>query len=188
MSAKGKQIVELKTEDIILARTVAEKFNISSGASSARRVSKTVGLAAEFLTSVVDDIIAGGSMYTGSEWHGPDLFLDKSTAEDIGNQKDTALDAFKKLPVTKKVKADLEKVRKAFNLKSDRHAASLCLKVYKNLRDGAWRGNGFWIETEDGKDKVFNIKKIAPRTKVSKVKVSKTKTTGSKKTSPEKAE
>lgn len=183
MSAKRKIVVELKAEDIILAKTVADKFNIASDASSARCVSKTVGLAAEFLTGIMNDITKGGSIYTGSAWHGPDLFLDQRTAEDIGNQKDTALDMFKKMPVTKKVKDDLENIRKAFNLKSDRHAASLCLKAYANLRDGVWRGNGFWIETEDGKDKIFNVEKFAPKTKVSKTKIS-----GSKKASPKNAD
>ncbi|MBI3441002.1 MAG: hypothetical protein HY052_04245 [Proteobacteria bacterium] len=163
--AKRKPAVELKAEDIALANGLVTKFNIASAAKPAARVTTALGMAVEFVSSVADDLLQGHVIFNGSAMHGPDLFLDQATAVKTGSQEDTPLDTFKKFTVTKKMKSGLESVRKAFSLKSDRQAASLCLKAYNTLCDGMWRGNRFWMEDKAGVQQSFDDQQFFPKRK-----------------------
>ena len=61
---------------------------------------------------------------------GPDLFLDKNIAINLGHQKEAAnsmLKSREEFSIASKAAQELKTIRKAFNFSSNKQAISLCL-------------------------------------------------------------
>jgi hypothetical protein len=156
------QHAKLPKEDYGRGLSLAEKFNVKAGARPNRRVKAVLKEAIGFMHNVANDVAKGAAIYDGSAWSGPDLFLDKSTAQKTAREKSRIAYLTGDVDV-KLAAADLRKlgdIRKAFNLSSDKQAAALSLRVYARVADGLWRGNGFSIQGNDGQHKPLDTTKI----------------------------
>lgn len=157
--------VVIRTADYARALTLAERFNVSAGAHPVRKVTAVLKDAINFLHDVAPDLKAGKTIETGSAWHGPDEFLTAASARQLGRTRDRSdyLTGARAVPLSHRDAAALSDIRKAFRLKSDKQAAGLALRVYANVADGLWRGNGFSfsgaqapaLDTDKVKNKLF---------------------------------
>ncbi len=140
-----RPFVSIHTSDYAAALKVAEKFNIAAQARPSRKVAAVLHDAVDFLGGTLGEIAKGNLIVTGSGWHGPDPFLDKSIGLAIARKKSGSdyLTGDVDVTLTKRDKAALSDIRKTFSLSSDKQAAELALRVYDYLTDGLWRGNGF---------------------------------------------
>lgn len=140
--------VQLRKGDYARALSVAEKFNLASGARPNRKVKAVLKEAVEFTASLIAPLKQGEKVQTGSAWHGPDDFLDVKLAQDLARKKDRVDYLTGNVDVSvPRYEADaIENIRKAFKLSSDKQAAGLAIRVYQSVADGLWRGNGFSYE------------------------------------------
>ena len=144
---------KLPKEDYGRALSLAEKFNVRAAARPNRRVKTVLKEAISFLHGVTGDIAKGAAVYEGSAWTGPDLFLDKATAVKTARGKERI--AY----LTGDIGLKLSDIRRTFKLSSDKQAAALSMRVYAQVADGIWRGNGFSLE-KDGQHQPLNTDKI----------------------------
>lgn len=144
----SKPSVQIRKGDFARALSVAEKFNVASGARPNRKVKAVLKEAVEFTASLIAPLKQGEVVQEGSAWHGPDDFLNVKLAQDIARKKDRVDYLTGNVDVVvPKYEADaIEKIRKAFKLSSDKQAAGLAIRVYQSVADGLWRGNGFSFE------------------------------------------
>lgn len=103
----------------------------------------------DMLSEVVDAIANGATLNHGSAWHGPDLFLDKKTAQKIARSPNVG-DGLGDTPVGVKAEVftKLSDLASTFNL-SVSETARLVVHAYSFVQDGLWRGNGFSLEKDD---------------------------------------
>ncbi|HYD17236.1 MAG TPA: hypothetical protein VEF76_02000 [Patescibacteria group bacterium] len=143
--SQPKQTVHLRKGDFARALNVAERFNVAAGARPNRKVKAVLKEAVEFTAGLVAPLKQGETVQTGSAWSGPDDFLDVKIAQDLARKKDRVdyLTGNVALDVPAYEAKAIEKIRKAFNLSSDKQAAGLAIRVYEKVADGLWRGNGF---------------------------------------------
>lgn len=152
---------KLPKEDYGRALSLAEKFNVRAAARPNRRVKTVLKEAISFLHGVTGDIAKGAAVYEGSAWTGPDLFLDKATAVKTARSKERIAYLTGDIGLTL-AGEDLRKlsdIRRTFKLSSDKQAAALSMRVYAQVADGIWRGNGFSLE-KDGQHQPLNTDKI----------------------------
>lgn len=153
---------KLPKEDFGRALSLAEKFNVQAQARPNRRVKSVLKDAIGFMHGLTQHIAAGETVYDGSAWSGPDLFLDKSKAVETARRKDRIayLTGDVSLSLPAQYAQKLSDIRKAFRLSSDKQAAALSVRVYDRVVDGIWRGNGFSLQTAGGAHKPVNTDKI----------------------------
>lgn len=144
----SKPSVQIRKGDYARALSVAEKFNVASGARPNRKVKAVLKEAVEFTAGLIAPLKQGEVVQTGSAYHGPDDFLNLKLGQDIARKKDRVDYLTGNVDVSvPKYEADaIEKIRKAFKLSSDKQAAGLAIRVYQSVADGLWRGNGFSYE------------------------------------------
>ncbi len=147
--SQPKNSVELRKGDFARALKLAERFNVAAGARPNRKVKAVLKEAVEFTAGLVAPLKQGEKVQTGSAWHGPDDFLDVKLAQDLARKKDRVdyLTGNVDVTVPQYEANDIEKIRKAFGLSSDKQAAGLAIRVYESVADGLWRGNGFSFES-----------------------------------------
>jgi hypothetical protein len=140
--------IQLRKGDFARALTVAEKFNVASGARPNRKVKAVLKEAVEFTAGLIAPLKQGEVVQTGSAWHGPDDFLNVKLAQDIARKKDRTdyLTGNVDVSVPQYEANAIEKIRKAFRLSSAKQAAGLAIRVYQSVADGLSRGNGFSFE------------------------------------------
>ena len=145
----------LRKTDYARALKLSERFNIKAGARPNRRVKATLSQAVEFLAPLAGQIETGSVIHVGSAWHGPDVFLDAATARDMARDKDRTdyLTGSIDVTLSQRDEAKLSLIRKTFNLKSDKQAAGLALRVYEGVCDNLWRGNGFTVDKPSAQGK-----------------------------------
>ncbi|MDY0008082.1 MAG: hypothetical protein RBS08_00100 [Bdellovibrionales bacterium] len=153
---------QLPKEDFGRGLSLAQKFNIRAAARPNRRVKAVLHEAVGFLHGLRQDIAAGGAVYTGSAWSGPDLALDKQTAIETARAKSPIayLTGDVGLTVSAADAQKLSDIRRSFRLSSDKQAAALALRVYAQVADGLWRGNGFTLQDKTGTQKQLDTEKI----------------------------
>lgn len=141
---------------------LAEAFNIRAGARPNRRVKAVLKEAIGFMHGIAGDVARGATVYDGSAWSGPDVFLDKAAAVNIAREKSRIayLTGDVGLTLAAQDAQKLSGIRKAFKLSSDKQAAVLALRVYDRVADGLWRGNGFSMEDAAGNEKPLDTAKI----------------------------
>lgn len=146
-----EKTIEILTGDYTRALGIAERFNINSGARPYRRVRASLAQAIDFAVSLTDEVTHGNSISVGSV-HGSDTFLDKSKALEIARQKERTayLTGTVALDISQRDLGRLATIRRAFNLGSDRQAATLALRLYQSAADHLWRGNSFGVEESGG--------------------------------------
>lgn len=137
--------VSLRKGDYARALGVAEQFNIQAHARPNRKVKAVLKEAVAFMKGVLGQVKQGNVIETGSAWHGPDEFLSKDKAVEIGREKDRTdyLTGTVSVDVAKRDAETLSEIRRAFKLSSDKQAAGLAIRVYQSVADGLRRGNGF---------------------------------------------
>lgn len=153
---------KLPKEEFGRGLSLAEKFNVRAGARPNRRVKAVLKDAIGFMHGVANDIAGGATVYDGSAWSGPDLFLDKKTAIKTAREKSRISYLTGDVGI-KLAAADLQKladIRKIFNLSSDKQAAALSMRIYARVADGLWRGNGFSVEDKDGQQRPLDTSSI----------------------------
>lgn len=146
--SQPKNSVSLRKGDFARALHVAERFNVAAGARPNRKVKAVLKEAVEFTAGLIAPLKQGDKVLTGSGWTGPDDFLDVKIAQDLARKKDRVdyLHGNVELDVPQYEAKAIGKIRKAFNLSSDKQAAGLAIRVYESVADGLWRGNGFSFE------------------------------------------
>lgn len=149
--------IDLLTGDYTRALSVAERFNINSGARPYRRVRASLTQAIDFALDLANEVKQGHTVNVGSV-HGSDTFLDKAKALDLARQKERTayLTGTVAVDISQRDLGRLASIRKAFNLGSDRQAATLALRLYQSAADHLWRGNSFGVEESDGKYRAFD--------------------------------
>jgi hypothetical protein len=153
--------IELLTGDYTRALSVAERFNINSGARPYRRVRASLTQAIDFALSLTNEVKQGNTIDVGSV-HGSDTFLDKAKALEIARQKERTayLTGTVAVDLSQRDLGRLATIRKAFNLGSDRQAATLALRLYQSAADHLWRGNSFSIEERGGTYRSLDTDKL----------------------------
>lgn len=140
--------VQMRKSDFARALSVAEKFNMASGARPNRKVKAVLKEAVEFTAGLIAPLKQGEVVQTGSAWHGPDDFLNLKLGQEIARKKDRTdyLTGEVEVSYPSYVAKGLDDIRKAFRLSSHKQAAGLAIRVYQSVADGLMRGNGFSFE------------------------------------------
>jgi hypothetical protein len=138
----------MRKGDFAKALKLSEQFNIKAGARPNRRVKAVLSKAIDFLAPLASDIRAGSVINVGSAWHGPDAFLDAALAQKYARDKDRTdyLTGAVDVTLSRRDAKKLSHIRKTFGLSSDKQAAGLALRVYRDVCDNLWRGNGFSVD------------------------------------------
>ncbi len=156
----------LRKGDFAKALKLSEQFNIKAGARPNRRVKAVLSKAVDFLSPLAREIQAGGVINVGSAWHGPDVFLDEALAQKYARDKDRTdyLTGHLEVNLSQRDAEKLAHIRKTFNLSFDKQAAGLAIRVYRDVCDNLWRGNGFSIERKaaqgKGRERPLNTDKV----------------------------
>jgi len=140
-----KPNVSMRKSDYARALGVAERFNIQAHAHPNRKVKAVLKDSVAFMKGVIDEVKKGNVIETGSAWHGPDEFLSKGKAVELGRKRERTdyLTGTVDVAITRREAEGLSEIRKAFKLSSKKQAAGLAIRVYQSVVDGLWRGNGF---------------------------------------------
>ncbi len=158
-----KKTTALLKSEFAATLSLAEKFNIKAGARPNRQVKATLSQAIAFLAPIANDVGRKGAVIeTGSSWTGPDTFLDAAGARQLARSKERTayLTGTVDVALSQRDHASLTTIRKAFNLRSDKQAAALALRVYRSVCDGLWRGNGFLMADKSGQPVTIDTQKI----------------------------
>ncbi|HCS22758.1 MAG TPA: hypothetical protein PLW48_06380 [Alphaproteobacteria bacterium] len=152
---------KLPKEDFGRGLSIAEKFNVRAAARPNRRVKTVLKEAIGFLHGITGDIAKGAAVYSGSAWTGPDLVLDKKQGQETARSKERLayMTGDVGLTLAAEDMRKLSDIRRTFKLSSDKQAAALSMRVYAQVADGIWRGNGFSLE-KDGQQQPMNTDKI----------------------------
>lgn len=145
--------IQVSLATVVEAGTLAKKYNLAAQKQGKARNAAVLEQAVGFIDSVSDRLSKGWEIVWGCAWVDEEPFLDKKSARNLGVHKrfkdpleqrlyDAAEKATTALSVDDATAAKVQKIKKAFNLKSDAEAARMAMSAYSRMKDHLWRGNG----------------------------------------------
>jgi hypothetical protein len=166
--------VSVSLASAVEALRLADRFNLAaSNVPGKEKVAAVLTQAVDFLDGISGKLTSGWEMLSGNAWNWDDPFLDAARARDIGADKaftDPVERAFydatelssSSFRLEDGAAAKLRNIRKALNFSSDAEAARLAITAYAELKDGLWRGNGFYFK-KGGQQAAFDEKPYLPK-------------------------